>query len=217
MHPTTKEFGGRINPDEHEVQGTVIQEIQKTYPEAQLAHRLDKDTSGLLLVAKNEKTYAYLKELFKKREIKKIYVALVVGIISKDEGDITLPITRSTKDFRKRIATPHTSVDARAAETHYKVLQRFLEKSYTLMEVIPKTGRTHQIRSHMASIGHPVACDKLYGGKRYACPAGLQRQFLHAAGLDFVAMDGKRLRLEVDMPEELIHGIEIMMDTAIDK
>ena len=214
VHPPTNIIGGRVyppanalrervRPDKHRTESTLIQEIQKDYPAAQLAHRLDKDTSGLLLVAKNMHAYEYLKDLFKKRKIKKKYIALVTGVIAKDEGEITLPIARSKKDFRKRVATPHVTKDSRPAETRFKVLKRFPERNYTLVEVHPKTGRTHQIRSHLASIGHPVACDKLYGGKRYACPMGLTRQFLHAAGLGLSLSEGRRIILEAELPSDL--------------
>jgi len=196
-----KPAGVSVHPDEHRAEGTLLQEIRKTYPDAELAHRLDKDTSGLLLIAKNHAAYEYLKKLFHDRKIKKTYIALVSGHVSKDKGVISLPIARSKKDFRKRIASPRMVDGARSAETHFTVRKRFQE--YTLLEVSPKTGRTHQIRSHLASIGYPVACDKLYGGKKYMCPNGLGRQFLHAAGLEFVAKDGKRLRLEAELPSEL--------------
>ena len=194
--------------DARSAESTVLTKIKKTYPEAELAHRLDKDTSGLLLVAKNSASYEFLKSLFKERRIKKTYVALVSGVISKDEGVISLAIARSKKDFRKRVAIPRVVEGARPAETHFKVLNRF--KEYTLLEVFPKTGRTHQIRSHLASIGHPVACDELYGGKKYKCPVGLSRQFLHASGLEFVAEDGKRINLEAELPNDLKKALKLL-------
>ena len=87
---------------------------------------------------------------------------------------------------------------------------------FTLLEVSPKTGRTHQIRSHLASIGYPVACDKLYGGKKYTCPPGVERQFLHAAGLEFVAKDGKRVHLETRLPSELECVLTVMTQKDCD-
>lgn len=180
---------------------TLLHEVQKKFPDAVLVHRLDKDTSGLLMVAKTPAAYEYYKHLFKERKVKKTYVALVSGVVSKDEGVISLAIMRSKKDFRKRVATPRVVKGARQAETHYKVIKRYAD--YTLLEVSPKTGRTHQIRSHLASIGYPVACDKLYGGKKYTCPQGLGRQFLHAAGLEFTSKTGEKIHLEIELPSEL--------------
>src|SRR3989344_356796 len=153
------------------------------------------------MIAKNQATGEYGKTLFKERRVKKTYITLVSGVVSKDEGVISLAITRSKKDFRKRVASPRMVEGARVAETHFKVLQRYHE--YTLLEVSPKTGRTHQIRSHLASIWYPVACDRLYGGKKYTCPKGLGRQFLHAAGLEFITKTGTCINLEAELPSDL--------------
>lgn len=203
-----KPAGVPVQVDARSAEHTVLTEIQKAHPAAELVHRLDKDTSGLLLVAKNHATHEYLKSLFKERLIKKTYITLISGIVSKDEGIISLAIARSKKDFRKRVATPRVVEGARPAETHFKIVQRF--KEYTLLEVVPKTGRTHQIRSHLASIGHPVACDKLYGGKKYMCPGELGRQFLHASRLEFTAEDKKRIRLEADLPNDLKKALKLL-------
>lgn len=201
-----KPAGVPVQVDERSAEPTILMEVRNAYPDAVLAHRLDKDTSGLLLIAKNKAAQEYFKTLFKERRVKKTYIALVSGAVSKDKGIITLSIARSKKDFRKRVASPHLGEGARPAETHFKVLKRFEE--YTLMEVSPKTGRTHQIRSHLASIGYPVACDKLYGGRKYKCPAGLGRQFLHAAGLEFTTRGGSKIRLEADLPDDLKKVLE---------
>jgi len=164
-------------------------------------HRLDKDTSGVILFAKNEKAAEYLKKLFQSREIKKTYLTLVVGEIKDKEGKIELTIGRSKKTPLKRVAIGEKRGKIREAVTEYKVLKRLEE--FTLVEVYPKTGRTHQIRSHFAAIGHPVVCDKLYAGKRFACPAGLSRQFLHAFSLELTLPSGTRTRLEAELPVDL--------------
>ncbi|MEK9209299.1 MAG: RluA family pseudouridine synthase [Patescibacteria group bacterium] len=169
-----------------------------------LVHRLDKDTSGVLLVAKNQEAYEYLKNEFKNRKVKKTYLALVEGIIKEKEGEINLPFGRSKKDFRKWAAVGKKRGKLREALTLYKVKKRF--DDYTLVEVYPQTGRTHQIRSHFKAIGHPIVCDSLYGSRRSVkkgCPFGLTRQFLHALSLEFSLPDGSRLKLEADLPEEL--------------
>lgn len=201
-----KPAGLSVHPDAHHAGGTLLDIVQKKYPEARLVHRLDKDTSGLLIAAKHEAAYEYMKEQFKNRTISKKYFALVVGELKQDEGEIKLAIERSTKDFKKRVATPVVSETARAAETYFQVVERF--DGYTLLGVTPRTGRTHQIRSHLSSIGYPVACDHLYGGKRYACPAGLERQFLHAYSLEFTAPNGERLKLEIDLAADLANALK---------
>lgn len=200
--------GISVHPDAHRLEGTLIQAIRETHPGAELAHRLDKDTSGLVLVAKNIGALEYLKGLFKERKIHKKYLALVVGEVKKEEDVILLGITRSKKDFRKRVATKKLADKARAAETHYKVAKRYA--GFTFLEVSPKTGRTHQIRSHLSAIGYPVACDPLYGGKRFICPGSLARQFLHAFSFEFTTIEGKQLRLEADLPPDLEAALSVL-------
>ena len=170
-------------------------------PELIPVHRLDKDTSGVILFAKNEKAEEYLRGLFKNREIKKTYLTLVVGEIKNKEGKIELSIGRSKRTPLKRVAIGEKRGKIREAVTGYKVLKRF--DGFTLAEASPKTGRTHQIRSHFAAIGHPVVCDKLYAGKRFVCPAGLSRQFLHAFSLELTLPSGTRTRLEAELPVDL--------------
>ncbi|MDP3785323.1 MAG: RluA family pseudouridine synthase [bacterium] len=177
-------------------------------PELLVVHRLDKDTSGVILFAKNEKTQEYLRELFKNREIKKSYLALVVGELKNREGKIELAIGRSAKNPTKRVAKGKMRGTIREAVTEYEVKKRYGE--FTLVQARPKTGRTHQIRSHFAAIGHPVVCDKLYSGKRFVCPAGLSRQFLHAAALELTLISGSRLRLEADLPKDLANCLSIL-------
>lgn len=170
-------------------------------PELRAVHRLDKDTSGIILFANNEKTQEYLRELFKNREIQKSYLALVVGEMKNKEGKIELAIGRSKKTPLKRVAIGKKRGTIREAVTEYKVLRRL--EGFTLVEAFPKTGRTHQIRSHFAAINHPVVCDRLYSGKRFQCPAGLSRQFLHACSLELTLPSGTRMRLEANLPEDL--------------
>lgn len=206
-----KPAGVAVHADAHHATGTVLDEIRAAYPHAELAHRLDKDTSGLLIVAKNAEAHAHIKQLFRTRAIAKTYLALVSGTMAKDDVIISLAIGRSSQDFRKRVAKPVPDENARAAETHVHVLKRL--GTYTLVEAMPKTGRTHQVRTHLSSIGHPVACDTLYGGKKFLCPAGLARQFLHASALEFTTRDGKRLRLEAALPNDLAQTLATLEHT----
>ena len=166
-----------------------------------IVHRLDKDTSGVLVMAKNQKAFESLKSQFQNREVVKKYLALTEGNLKNDNGVIDLPIGRSASDFRKKLASDSAKGELREAVTEYKVLEKF--PNHTFVEVYPKTGRTHQIRVHFKAIGHPVVCDSLYGGKRMTCPFGLARHFLHANFLEFVSPSGARLKLEADLPEDL--------------
>jgi 23S rRNA pseudouridine1911/1915/1917 synthase len=167
-------------------------------------HRLDKDTSGVLLIAKNDKALEFFQKQFKERKVEKKYLALVVGEIKEKWGAIETLIGRSPKDRRKqRVYLPHDpeAKGKREAVTEYRVLKKF--KNYTLVEVIPKTGRKHQIRAHFAYLGHPIAGDKLYGFKNQPCPKGLNRQFLHASYLKIRFPDGKTKEFESELPEDL--------------
>ena len=168
-------------------------------------HRLDKDTSGVILFAKNQMAADYLKTCFQAREIKKTYLALVVGNIKEREGVIDLAIGRSAKTPLKRVAIGKQRGKIREAVTEYKVLKRY--EGFTFVEAYPKTGRMHQIRSHFAAIGRPVACDKLYSGKRFMCPGGISRQFLHAAAVELTLPSGGRIKLEADLAHDLAEAL----------
>ena len=167
-------------------------------------HRLDKDTSGILLVAKNDKALEFLQKQFKERKAEKKYLALVVGHLKNKEGVIETLIGRSPQDRRKqKVYLPHQpdSGGKREAVTKYKILQRF--KNYDLIEVKPGTGRKHQIRTHFAYLGHPIAGDKLYGFKNQPCPAGLSRQFLHASQLKITLPSGKIKEFKSELSKDL--------------
>ncbi|NOY35484.1 MAG: RluA family pseudouridine synthase [bacterium] len=207
-----KPAGLLVHGDGRSKEKTLVDWLAKKYPEIKnvgdnpefrpgIVHRLDKDTSGILLIAKNQKAFEYLKKLFQEREIQKKYIALVLGEVKKREGIIDLPIGKSKKDFRKKASVGKLTGKIREAVTEYKVLEKFSD--FTLVEAWPKTGRTHQIRAHFKAIGHPLACDSLYGPKNQECPDGLNRHFLHAASLEFVSPDGSRIMLEADLPEDL--------------
>jgi 23S rRNA pseudouridine1911/1915/1917 synthase len=189
-----------------------------------IVHRLDKDTSGLIVVAKNDRTHAALAELFSSRQIKKTYIALVQGAVERARGTINSNVGRDPQ--RRTRMTTKPLGDARAAVSHYEVVRRLANRfgKFTLVRVRIETGRTHQIRVHMASIGHPVVGDSLYGGsghltdqvasqaatskaaRRKAEPERLRlgRNFLHAAQLEFPhPRTGKLLQLEAPLPVEL--------------
>lgn len=158
-----------------------------------IVHRIDKDTSGLMLVAKNDKAHDILAEGFKNKTIKREYIALVCGVIGEDSGVIDAPIGRDAKDRKKMCVT---SENSKKAVTHFKVLKRY--EHYTLLRLILDTGRTHQIRVHMKYIGHPVYNDPVYG-KAYNDFG----QFLHSASIDFEQpTTHEHLHFECNVPKE---------------
>ncbi len=169
-----------------------------------IVHRLDKDTSGLLIVAKNDEAHIKMSKQIQDRQVTKKYIALVKGVISENEATIDLPIGRSSKD-RKKMA-----VDAKGknAITHFKVLKRY--NNYTLLELKIDTGRTHQIRVHMSYIGHPVVGDSVYSNGKNEF--GVEGQMLHARYLEFKhPITGEELKLEAPIPnyfEDVLQRLE---------
>ncbi|MBI4570402.1 MAG: RluA family pseudouridine synthase [Chloroflexi bacterium] len=171
-----------------------------------IVHRLDKDTSGLIIVAKNDAAHLALARQLKERQVEKTYLALVEGRLSPAEGVIDAPLGRHPR-HRKKMAVV---AGGRAARTRYRVLREIDGRS--LVEVRPETGRTHPVRVHFASIGHPVAGDALYGRAAPPGPpagrAGLRRQFLHAQRLAFRhPRTGERLELEAPLPQDLAQAL----------
>lgn len=159
-----------------------------------IVHRLDKDTSGLLIVAKNDEAHIKMSEQIKNREVKKIYIALVRGQVSEEEATINMPIGRSTKD-RKKMAV---CKDGKEAVTHFKVLQRF--NKYTLLQIKIDTGRTHQIRVHLSEIGYPVIGDSVYSNGKNEF--NVEGQMLHAQKLEFKhPITQEQINLEAPLPE----------------
>jgi 23S rRNA pseudouridine1911/1915/1917 synthase len=189
-----------------------------------IVHRLDKDTSGLIIVAKNDASHAALGEQFSSRQISKTYIALVQGNVERPKGTITAALSRDP--LRRTRMTVRPAENSRSAVSHYEVVKRFANRfgKFSLVNVRIETGRTHQIRVHMASLGHPVVGDTLYGAsgqltdqvasqaaqskaaRRNSEPERLRlgRNFLHAARLEFAhPVNGKLLKLEAPLPLEL--------------
>jgi 23S rRNA pseudouridine1911/1915/1917 synthase len=164
-----------------------------------IVHRIDKDTSGLLIVAKNDKAHLILAEELKKKEIKRKYIALVKGVIPHDTGTIDAPIGRDKQDRKKMCVTKDNSKEA---ITHFKVLERF--KEATLLECILDTGRTHQIRVHMKYIGHPIINDPVYLGGKNIDDYG---QMLHAYSITFIHPVTKETMTFTCEPEEEFNKI----------
>lgn len=166
-----------------------------------LVHRLDKDTSGLLVIAKNQDSFIYLKNLFQDKKIKKFYLALVRGKPKEPKGIIDAPMGRIGMKRTTQVRGNKKLKDKKEAITEYSTLKNF--RDFTLLEVSPHTGRTHQIRVHLKSIGTPVAGDPLYGPKNLANTKEPGRLFLHAYKLQFISPDGKALAFEADPPDDL--------------
>lgn len=161
-----------------------------------IVHRLDKDTSGILIVAKNDKAHINLSNQIKNHEIKKTYIALVRGIVKENEATINMPIGRSSKDRKKMAVTKN----GKEAVTHFKVLERYPNENCTLLEINIETGRTHQIRVHLSQIGYPIIGDTTYSSGKNKW--GIQGQCLHAKCLEFThPITAKKMKLEAKLPE----------------
>lgn len=171
-----------------------------------IVHRLDKETSGVMLVARTELGFQHLKKQFQDRTIQKIYHAFIYGNLKEDAGIIDSPIGRSKKNFKQWFSGRGARGKMREAITEYKVLARSKEKEFTFVEVNLKTGRTHQIRVHFKSIYHPLVGDKLYAPDRKAL-LGFERVALHSKKIAFTDLSGKKISYEVDYPEDFSKAI----------
>ena len=165
-----------------------------------IVHRLDRDTSGVILVAKTQESFEFLKNQFKDRKVEKIYHCFVWGNFSREvglEGQIDKPIGRSASDFRQWSAEFGAKGELREAITQYKVIKQ--NEKFAYLEVRPKTGRTHQIRVHMKALGHPVVCDKLYAPNKGEA-LGFHRLALHALAISLELPNGSFIKIESELP-----------------
>jgi len=207
-----KPAGLLVHDGESGKEKTVASWFLLAYPEAKgvgdaedsarsgVVHRLDKDTSGVMLLAKNQETFLYLKRLFQDRKIKKEYRAFVYGKLKQDFGTIDRAIGRSPRDFRRWLAHPRARGKKRDAITEYEVLKRGGDFSY--LRVLPQTGRTHQIRVHFKAINHPIVCDSLYA-ENMPPALGFARLALHSHKVSFsLPREGGAIIIEAPLPAD---------------
>lgn len=192
LNQTISEWFAGEYPDSLEVGESLRLKSGKETRRPGIVHRLDKDTSGVLVLAKTDKAYKFLKQAFKRRQVSKTYHTFVYGDIERERGEITKTIGRSKDDFRKRATGRHIRGPEREAVTYFYVRRRVRDEREnqpaSFLEVKPQTGRTHQIRVHLMSIGHPVVSDDLYAPGRPGL-LGFERLALHARSLEFQAGD----------------------------
>lgn len=178
-----------------------------------VVHRIDRETSGVLLLAKTKEGHECLKEQFQNREIDKIYHVFIHGNLKENHGTINLPIGKSSSDFRKRSAERGAKGDRKEATTHFQVLKRFEEG--TFVEARPKTGRTHQIRVHFKALHHPVLGDSLYGAKKPLL-LGFNRVALHAREISFTDTSGKRHTVKAPYPKDFEEALATIGLSVLD-
>ncbi|WP_374688260.1 RluA family pseudouridine synthase [Promineifilum sp.] len=204
-----KPAGMVVHPSLGHAGGTLVNALLAHCPDLEgvggerrpgIVHRLDKDTSGLIVAAKHDHALWYLQNQFKQRTVQKVYLALVNGALQPPEAVVDAPIGRDPRHRQRMAVVPETRGDARPAQTAYRALAYYGD--YTLVECRPRTGRKHQLRIHLAFVGYPVVGDTLYGRRKE--PLGLRRHFLHAAELSFRRpSDNELLHITSELPEEL--------------
>lgn len=220
-----KPSGLVVHSDGKTVEETLVDWVLKKYPETKevgeptrsargeiiyrpgIVHRLDRETSGVILIAKNQKSFESLKAQFQNHEISKTYHAFVNGEIKTREGEINRPIGRSNKDFRMWSAQRGARGELREAVTNYKVLD--VGKGYSFIEAHPKTGRTHQIRVHFKAINYPLVADSLYA-PTVENTLGFKRLALHSASVSFHDMKGNIYTVEAPYPKDFKQALHIL-------
>ena len=217
-----KPAGVVVHPSYTHKKGTLVNGLVARWPEIKgvgehsfrpgIVHRLDKETSGLMVVAKTDEMFHWLKKQFKEHKVAKKYVALVFGAMKQTEGEITAPIgregTKQVTVFGSTKRSMGKDEKSRNAATGFKVLGLYAH--FTLVEATPKTGRMHQIRVHFKHIGHPLVGDKKYAPARLLRLFPLKRQFLHASNLSFALSDGKQVSFASSLPTDLEKALTVI-------
>ncbi len=213
-----KPAGLVVHADGRTKEKTLTDWILKKYPEAKdvgellgdierpgIVHRLDRDTSGVILIAKTKEGHICLKEQFQNRTISKRYLAFLYGEVKDDYGIIDRPIGRSSGDFRKWSATRGTRGEMREAKTYWTLISK--KDNYSFIEAEPKTGRTHQIRVHFKAINHPIVSDELYAENKEKA-LGFERIALHAYSINFKNCKGKDIKVIASIPADFKKAIK---------
>jgi len=193
-------------PDAENVGETITALDGTTITRPGIVHRLDRETSGALIIAKTAEAHAHLKKQFQDRTVIKKYLAFVWGEMEEEFGTINRPIGRSSGDFRKWSAQRGARGEVREAETYWtRVFTKKMEsgQKFTLLQAEPKTGRTHQIRVHFMAIQHPIVGDRLYAPKR-PMALGFDRAALHSRSVEFETMEGKRVTILAPFPQDFV-------------
>jgi 23S rRNA pseudouridine1911/1915/1917 synthase len=215
--------GMAVHPGSGERSGTMANALSYRFGELShlqgplrpgIVHRLDKDTSGVILVAKSDEAHQALAAQFKERSVHKTYLAVVHGVVEFDADLISLPIGRHPA--RPEKMTVRHDGSGRASETYYEVRERF--RRHTFVEVHPRTGRTHQIRVHMAALGHPLVADRLYGRSDRVLNPVMARQALHALRIEFHhPVSGEEMRLEAPIPADMERLLRFLREGGADR
>jgi 23S rRNA pseudouridine1911/1915/1917 synthase len=201
IEPSVSEWFIENYPGSKDVGESIEKTSGEVIERAGVVHRLDRETSGILLLAKTKEGHAHLKAQFQNREVEKTYHVFVYGLLKDDKGTINLPIKRSTGDFRKWSAQRGGRGEEREALTYFQVLKRDEKQKVTLVEAKPKTGRTHQIRVHFQALQHPVVADSLYASGKEKL-LGFERTALHAKKISFRNTQGEKITVESPYPPD---------------
>lgn len=218
--PTLAEWFVQKYPEAKGVGESITLQATSSKPQAVIerpgvVHRLDRETSGVLLLAKTKKGFDCLKSQFQNREVEKTYHAFLYGKLSEEQGTINLPIGRSSGDFRKWSAQRGGRGEKREATTFFKVLSYNPEHNVTLVEAKPKTGRTHQIRVHFQALQRPVVADSLYAAGKPKL-LGFARTALHAREITFTNTKGERVTLTAPYPRDFEEAVDIVGGSVLD-
>jgi 23S rRNA pseudouridine1911/1915/1917 synthase len=213
--PSVSEWFAAKYPDSKDVGESIEKTSGEVIERAGIVHRIDRDTSGILLLAKTHAGHAALKEQFMNREVEKAYHAFVYGVMKEDRGTINLPIKKASGDFRKWSAQRGGRGEEREALTYFEVLKRDEAHKATLVEAKPKTGRTHQIRVHFLAIHHPVVADGLYAASKLPI-LGFERLALHARKIGFRNLKGEKIEVIAPYPADFQAALDSMGGSVLD-
>ena len=208
--PTLADWIIEHHPEVNGVGEPLVLKDGTEIPRPGIVHRIDRETSGVLIIAKIKESFDFLKQKFKDREMTKVYVAYIYGKPRESRGIIERAIRRSRTDFRKWTSYTGRGI-SRPATTNFRVLRNGVGVSY--VELRPKTGRTHQLRVHMASIGHPIVGDGLYGQGREEM-LGFHRVALHAQSIEYINMEGKKIAVSAPLSADFIEAEKQFEDIA---